>query len=338
MAREGRSRPPTMADVARLAQVSPQTVSRVLNDYAFIRPDTRDRVLQAIDILDYRPNMAARTLATSRSRTIGVVATDYLSYGPAAALWGVERAAGEAGYGVSIVSLRESNHRAVSKAMQRLVDQSVEGIVMIAPQDASAHEGFETFGDVPVVTLSSFETGEHKPVMLDSVEGSRIATRHLADLGHRVIAHLSGPPGFTVSESRVRGWREAVAAAGLAALEPVVGDWTAESGYLVGREIARNPEITAVYAANDRMAQGLLLALHEAGRRVPEDVSVVGFDDVPEAAYLIPPLTTVRQDFAALGRRCIEAMLARIDDQQWLEPEPLIPSLVVRQSTATAPR
>ncbi|WP_199521157.1 LacI family DNA-binding transcriptional regulator [Jiangella anatolica] len=327
-----------MADVARLAQVSPQTVSRVLNDYAFIRPDTRDRVLQAIDVLDYRPNQAARTLATSRSRTIGVVATDYLSYGPAAALWGVERAAGEAGYGVSIVSLRESNHRAFTEAMQRLVGQSVEGIVMIAPQDQSTHEVFDAFDNVPVVTLSSFETGEHKPIMLDSAEGSRIATRHLVELGHTVIAHLSGPPRFTVSEERVRGWREVLAETGLAAPEPVVGDWTAESGYLVGRELAADRHVTAVYAANDRMAQGLLLALHEAGRRVPQDVSVVGFDDVPEAAYMIPPLTTVRQDFAALGRRCIEAVLALIGNEPRLEPDPLVPTLVVRESSGPAPR
>lgn len=339
MGRQGsRSRPPTMADVARLAQVSPQTVSRVLNDYAFIRPDTRDRVLQAIDVLEYRPNLAARTLATSRSRTIGVVATDYLSYGPAAALWGVERAAGEAGYGVSIVSLRESNHRAFTDALQRLVGQSVEGIVLIAPQDQAAHEVFDAYDDVPVVTLSAFETGEHKPIMLDSVEGSRIATRHLVELGHTGIAHLSGPPGFTVSESRVRGWREVLADAGLAAPEPVVGDWTAESGYVLGRELARDRDVTAVYAANDRMAQGLLLALHEAGRRVPQDVSVVGFDDVPEAAFMIPPLTTVRQDFAALGRRCIESVLALIDNEPRLELDPLVPSLVVRDSSGPAPR
>jgi DNA-binding LacI/PurR family transcriptional regulator len=330
-------RAPTMADVARLAKVSPQTVSRVLNDYEFIKPHTRDRVLQAIDSLDYRPNMAARTLATSRSRTIGVIATDYLSYGPATALWGVEQAAREAGYGVSIVSLRESNYRAIAEALERLASQSVEGVVMIAPQDASAHAAFVSFQEIPVVTLSSYESGVHKPIMLDSAEGSRIATRHLIDLGHRVIRHVSGPAGFTVSESRVQGWRDAVSQAELVATEPLAGDWTAESGYVVGAELARDHRATAVYVANDRMAQGVLLALHEAGRRVPEDFSVVGFDDVPEAAYLIPPLTTIRQDFTALGRRCIEAVLALINGEPPLEPEPLIPNLIVRESTAPPP-
>ncbi len=327
-------RAPTMADVARLAKVSPQTVSRVLNDYEFIKPHTRDRVLQAIDSLDYRPNMAARTLATSRSRTIGVIATDYLSYGPATALWGVEQAARAAGYGVSIVSLRESNYRTMTEALERLASQSVEGIVMIAPQDASAHAAFVSFDEIPVVTLSSYDSGEYKPIMLDSAEGSRIATRHLIELGHQAIRHVAGPAGFTVSESRVQGWRDALAHAHLVATEPLVGDWTAESGYIVGKELARDHRATAVYVANDRMAQGVLLALHEAGRGVPEDFSVVGFDDVPEAAYLIPPLTTIRQDFTALGRRCIEAVLALINGEPPIEPEPLIPNLIVRESTA----
>lgn len=323
-----------MQDVARLARVSPQTVSRVLNDYEFIKPDTRDRVLQAIDSLDYRPNVAARTLATSRSRTIGVIATDYLSYGPATALWGVEQAAREAGYSVSIVSLRESNFRTISDSLERLAGQSVDGIVMIAPQDAAAHAAFQSFRDVPVVTLSSYDDGTGHPIMLDSVEGSRIATRHLIDLGHRVILHLAGPPGFTVSEARVKGWRDALSEAHLVATEPIVGDWTAESGYAAGRAIARNASATAAYVANDRMAQGLLLALHEAGRRVPDDFSVVGFDDVPEAAYLIPPLTTIRQDFTLLGRRCIQAVLALINDEVAVDVEPIVPNLVVRQSTA----
>ncbi len=328
-------RAPTMADVASLAKVSTQTVSRVLNDYEFIKPGTRDRVLQAIERLDYRPNMAARTLATSRSRTIGVIATDYLSYGPATALWGVEQAAREAGYSVSIVSLRESTFRTTTEALERLSSQSVEGIVMIAPQDAQAHAAFVSFDEIPVVTLSSYDSVEDlSPVMLDSAEGSRIATRHLIELGHTRILHLAGPPGFTVSESRVRGWRDALGRAGLAATEPLVGDWTAESGYLRGQEMARDLDATAAYIANDRMAQGVLLAMHEAGRRVPEDFSIVGFDDVPEAAYLIPPLTTIRQDFTALGRRCIEAVLALINGDPPISPEPLIPNLVLRASTA----
>lgn len=326
-----------MADVARLAQVSQQTVSRVLNDYAFIKPGTRERVLQAIANLDYRPNMAARTLATSRSRVIGVVASDYTSFGPASALWGVEEAARQAGYSVSIVSLRESNYDTISQALARLVGQSVEGVVMISPQDVTAAAAFVSFDNVPVVTLASVDTGEHTAIMVDSVEGSRAATQHLIELGHKWIAHLAGPAGFTVSESRIHGWRKALGDAHLVATDPFVCDWSARSGYEQGKLMLRNERFTAAYCANDRIAQGLLLALHEAGRPVPQRFSVVGFDDVPEAAYLIPPLTTIRQDFAALGRRCIEAVLLRITGQPPRQTEPMIPSLVVRTSSGPVP-
>ncbi len=338
MARQiAKGKTPTMADVARLAQVSQQTVSRVLNDYAFIKPDTRERVLQAIASLDYRPNMAARTLATSRSRTIGVVASDYVSFGPASALWGVEEAAREAGYSVSIVSLRESNYDTISQALARLVGQSVEGIVMIAPQDVSASAAFTSFDNVPVVTLSSVDTGEHTAIMYDSVEGSRVATRHLIELGHIWIAHLAGPAGFTVSDSRIHGWRTALSDAHLVAAEPYVCDWTAESGHAMGRKMLGDPRFTAAYCANDRIAQGLLLALYEAGRAVPGAFSVIGFDDVPEAAYCIPPLSTMRQDFSTLGRRCIEALMIRINGEPPRNADPLLPVLVVRASTGPAP-
>lgn len=335
MARQAsRGKAPTMADVARLAQVSQQTVSRVLNDYAFIKADTRDRVLQAIASLDYRPNMAARTLATSRSRTIGVVASDYLSFGPASALWGVEGAAREAGYGVSIVNLRESTYATISEALARLVSQSVEGIVMIAPQDVSASAAFISFDNVPVVTLSSVDTGEHTAIMYDSVEGSRVATQHLIDLGHKWIAHLAGPAGFTVSESRIHGWRKALGDAHLVATDPFVCDWTAESGYQQGKAMVAANRFTAAYCANDRIAQGLLLALYEAKIAVPDKFSVVGFDDVPEAPYCIPPLTTMRQDFSTLGRRCIDALLVRLNGEPPRETDPLLPVLIRRGSTA----
>lgn len=326
-----------MADVARLADVSPQTVSRVLNDYEFIKPRTRDKVLEAIAILEYRPNVAARTLATKRSRTIGVVASDYMSFGPASALWAVEQAAHDDGYGVSVVSLGESSVQAIDYALQRLVGQGVEGIVMIAPQDAAVRAVYRSIQGIPVVTLSGFDEGYDEPIMVDSVEGSRVATRHLIDLGHTRILHLSGPAGFEVSELRVRGWRAALSEADLPAPEPYVGDWTAESGYLAGLELVKDLRATAVYVAQDRMAQGLLLALHEAGRRVPEDFSVVGFDDVPEAAYTIPPLTTVRQDFAALGHRAVDALLARIAGEEPPRLPPLVPELIVRASTAPPP-
>lgn len=333
-----RTKPPTQEDVARLAQVSAQTVSRVLNDYEFIRPDTRDRVLAAIEVLNYRPNVAARTLATKKSRTIGVVASDYVSFGPASALWAVEQAAHASDYSVSVVSLGESNPVTIEAALLRLVGQGVEGIVMIAPQDSTIRAAYRSIQGVPVVTLTGFEEGYDHPIMVDSVEGSRLATQHLIDLGHRRIVHLSGPAGFEVSELRVRGWRLALSQADLPAPEPFIGDWTAAGGYRAGLLIAADERATAAYVAQDRMAQGLLLALHERGRRVPEDFSIVGFDDVPEAAYMIPPLTTMRQDFDALGRRAVDTLLARIAGTDTPSSVPIVPQLITRRSAGPAPR
>lgn len=329
-----RQKSPTMADVARLAQVSAQTVSRVLNDYEFVKPETREKVLEAIAVLDYRPNVAARTLATNKSRTLGVVASDYMSFGPASALWAVEQAAHAAGYGVSVVSLGTSSAATIDAALWRLVGQGVEGIVMIAPQDAAIRAVYRSLQGVPVVTLTGFDEGYDSPIMVDSVEGSRIATQHLIDLGHRRILHLAGPSGFEVSELRTRGWRLALGAADLPAPEPYVGDWTAASGYAVGIEMARDGRATAAYVAQDRMAQGLLLALHEAGRRVPDDFSVVAFDDVPESAYTIPPLTTMHQDFDALGGRAVDTLLARIGGIEPPSSRPIVPELIVRGSSA----
>lgn len=336
--RRGESRPPTMSDVARLAGVSAQTVSRVLNDYEFIKQDTRDKVIRAIESLGYRPNSAARTLATTRSRVIGVVGSDYMSFGPASALWAVEQAAHAAGYGVSVVSLGETTISTIEYALRRLADQAVDGIVMIAPQDAAVRAAYRSIHGVPIVTLTGFDEGYEEPIMVDAVEGSRAATQHLIDLGHTRILHLSGPPGVEVSELRVRGWRLALAQAELPTTEPYAGYWTAESGYLAGVEMAKDVRATAAYVAQDRMAQGLLLALHQAGRRVPNDFSVVGFDDVPEAAFTIPPLTTVRQDFDALGQRAVHVLLARIANAPQPPLPPLVPQLVVRASTAPPPR
>jgi len=292
-------------------------------------------VLQAVERLDYRPNRAARTLATSRSRTIGVVATDYRSYGPSTMLWSVEEAARDAGYEVAVLSLRETDDATVRQALDRLASQAVEGIVYIAPQDPALHAAFLNIRDVPVVTYVGFETERPHPVVFDSMAGSRLATEYLVGLGHRRIGHIAGHPGFAVSASRIEGWRRALADADLPARAQVDGDWSAEGGYRAAEELLeRFPETTAVHVANDHMALGAMLAAHRAGRRVPEDLSVVGFDDVPEARFFAPPLTTVRQDFGALGRRCIEALLAEMGRGESVAFEPVVPELVLRESSA----
>lgn len=328
-------RQPTMADVAREAGVSAITVSRVLNDYEFVKPDTRDRVLAAVAATGYRPNLAARALVTRKSHVLGVLVADAFGHGPTAALWAIEDAASDAGYAVTVVSLRGDDAESIIAGLQRLKGQGVDGIVMVAPQHEATSLDIVDVDGTPVVTLSSFESETLSPIMLDSEAGSRTAVRHLAELGHRVIAHLAGPTGWAASESRLAGWREECEALGVTCGPVAHGDWTAATGYALTPALLEGEGVTAIYAASDSMAQGALLALHERDLRVPEDISVVGFDDVPEAEYFIPPLTTVQQSFGILGRRCIASLVELIDGRPALRHEPLKPALVVRASTAS---
>ena len=294
-----------MADVARLAGVSPQTVSRVLNESPQVRDATRRRVLDAVRRLEYRPNRLARALVTGRTRTLGVVGFDTTLHGPASMLLAIERAAHDAGYFVSIASIGSLDSASVRSAIERLREQAVDGILVIAPQESAAQALRHLKPDVPVVAT---EAGAHDGVPLvavDQVAGARAATQHLLDLGHRTVWHVSGPLDWYEARDRVDGWRATLEAAGAPLSAVLAGDWSARSGYDLGLRLAREPDVTAVFAANDQMALGVIRALHELGLRIPDDLSVVGFDDIPEAAYFTPPLTTVRQDFNEVGRRAL---------------------------------
>jgi DNA-binding LacI/PurR family transcriptional regulator len=324
---------PVMGDVARLAGVSHMTVSRVLNDPQSVRPETRERVRQAIELLGYRPNSAARSLVTRRSQILGVVCFDTTLYGPASTLNGIERAAEEAGYAVSIASLRRITAEAVREAVQRLVDQLVEGLVLIAPQSsaASAFQALPT--NLPVIAVES-ALPNITSVAVDQVFGARLVTEHLLALGHDTVHHVRGPADWTEANGRVEGWLAALDEAGRPAPRELAGDWSARSGYLAGQKLAKARNATAVFVANDPMALGVLRALHEAGIRVPRDMSVAGFDDIPEAAYLTPPLTTVSQPFRDVGRRSIHALLAELQGRTDTGSTIIPPELVIRESTA----
>jgi DNA-binding LacI/PurR family transcriptional regulator len=328
-----------MADVARLAGVSHQTVSRVINGLPNIRPSTRAKVEDAIRQLGYRPNTAARALVTKRSGTIGVIGTEAGHWGPTSIHRTVDDAARAAGYFASSVSLERSTAEHLRAAMDHLARQAVEGIIMIAAQDDALESIAAQSPDVPLVVVEGDLSKSRRAVGVDQLAGARMATRHLLELGHTDIAHVTGPLNWTEARARRDGWRAEMLDAGVRPAEPLIGDWTAASGFAAGARIARSDiagldEVSAVFVANDQMAIGLLRALFEAGLRVPEDVSVVGFDDIPEAAYLIPPLTTVHQDFQAVGRRAIEVLQAAIAHQEEQLPRLLEPELVVRTSTA----
>jgi DNA-binding LacI/PurR family transcriptional regulator len=327
-----------MADVAKLAGVSHQTVSRVLNNHPNVRPQTRDRVLAVIRQLDYRPNAAARSLVTRRTRTLGVISFDTTLYGPASMLYGIEKAARHS-YFVAIASLPALDRRSVLGAVDRFLGQAVEGIIVIAPQTTAVAALRHVPADVPLVAVGCGTHASLASVAIDNAAGAALATQYLLDLGHRTVHHLAGPRSWLDARERIDGWRHALCATG--APEPVMlsGDWSSASGYRIGHELASMPGVTAVFCANDHMALGLLRALSEQGRRVPEDISVVGFDDIPESAYFLPPLTTVRQDFGELGRRALRRLLSRIGETDASAPQPgpwtpVPPELVVRASTA----
>lgn len=324
-----------MRDVALLAGVSHQTVSRVLNGHPNVRPETRSRVLDAMQALDYRRNLAARTLVTRRSHTLGLIAFETTLFGPASMLYGIERAARSAGYFVSIASVRNLDRKSVLEAIDRLREQSVEGVVAIAPKSAVAQALVQVPATLPAVSVGGADDESVACVRIDNAVGAALATRHLLDLGHPTVHHISGPRDWPEARERTEGWRDTLYAADAVVPAARHGDWSARSGFLEARVLAADPSVTAIFCGNDQMALGALRALNEAGRAVPDEVSVVGFDDVPESAYFLPPLTTVRQDFAELGRRSIGVLVDQIaagvreNRHVVLEPE-----LVIRASSA----
>jgi DNA-binding LacI/PurR family transcriptional regulator len=333
-----RPRAPVMSDVGALAGVSHQTVSRVINGSPHVRPETREKVLAAMEELGYRPNPVARALVTGRSKTLGVVSFDTTLYGPASTLFGIERAAHEAGYFMIVASLEELSRSSVVDAVERLRRQGVEGILVIAPHLEAGDALLHAPSDVPMVAAEAGPENGVPVVAVDQLAGASSATRHLLELGHETVWHITGPTNFIESQQRETGWRATLEAAGAEAPPPLVGDWSPRAGYELGRGLSRDPAVTAVFVANDQMALGLLRALHEAGRDVPGEISVVGFDDIPEAAFFQPPLTTVRQDFIEMGRRSLRLLLRTIEMGRSAPEEPLVPpELIVRRSTGPPP-
>ncbi|MCK9878154.1 LacI family DNA-binding transcriptional regulator [Frankia sp. Ag45/Mut15] len=340
-----------MRDVARLAGVSHQTVSRVLNDHPHVREETRQRVLEAVAALGYRRNLAARALVTRRTGTLGIVGFETTLFGPASVLYAIEDAARRAGYFVSVTTIRDLDRRSILDALERLRMQSVEAVIAIAHKPAVTAALAQLPTAFPRVAVGGSGGEETVPgVRVDNVAGARLATQHLLDLGHSTVHHLAGPADWPEARQREEGWRATLEDAG-ATVPPVrprdtaQRAWDARTGYEQGRTLARDPSVTAVFCANDALALGVLRALHEAGRIVPDEVSVVGFDDAPESGYLIPPLTTVRQDFAALGQQGISLLLDQFDhtdhtdhtDQPSAPRQVVLPPVLIPRASTAPP-
>lgn len=329
---DSRYRTPVMMDVARLAGVSHQTVSRVLNDSAKVSARTRERVERAVDQLGYRRNTSARALVTRHTMNLGVVAAGIWQYGPSVTLRGIAEAARHAGYATNVVSLGAITPESMRAALDHLLENSVDGIVIIAPVTEAVTAACGLSTEVPLVMFEPGVDNGTTTVAVDEVLGARLATRHLLELGHESVWHVSGPEGWLGTDARIRGWRAELATNGRWAHRLIAGDWSSVSGYRVGRELACNPDVTGVFVANDQMSLGVLRAFHENGVSVPGDISVIGFDDIPESGFFLPPLTTIRLDFNEVGRRCVERLLELIRGIP-LEPTlPVQPELVARSS------
>jgi DNA-binding LacI/PurR family transcriptional regulator len=324
-----------MSDVAALAGVSAQTVSRVVHGYTSVTSYTRKRVLTAIDALGYRPNNAARALVTGRTRTLGVLMLDSAVRSPVTTLYGIEEAALESQYYMTVANLRAPNTYAIREAISRLVDQGVEGVVVLAPLVSVTETLTDLAEDLPVVAVEGAADPSISVVTVDPCAGALSATQYLLDHGRHNVWHVAGPTDWLESAPRTQGWLDGLACRGIEAPPLLRGDWSPRSGFDAGLVLARMPEVTAVFVANDSTAIGVLRAFYECGRAVPGDVSVVGFDDIPEAAYLNPPLMTVRQDFREVGRRSLEMLLERIQSAACpARREVVETSLVIRASGA----
>ena len=343
-----RPRPASIRDVARLAGVSHQTVSRVLNGHPSIRDVTKSRVLAAMDELRFRPSRAARMLSMRRSQTIGILAAAVGShYGPASSVSAVEDAARERGYYATVAHLASVAPGGITAAIEELLSQEVEGIVIVAPRTSVLSRLATLPMTVPIVAAQGEprDAGGIPVATVDQEAGVRLVLDHLIGQGHKRILHVAGPRDWNDAQSRLRAFKEGLRAAGLPWSPPLYGDWTADSGYAIGRALVqqgsasedtagegtagegtagegaagegtagggrRKPSLpfTAVFSSNDQMALGVIHAFREAGLDVPRDVSIVGFDDIPESAHFWPPLTTVRQDFGDLGVRCVTMLL-----------------------------
>jgi DNA-binding LacI/PurR family transcriptional regulator len=328
-------RPASIRDVAAVAGVSYQTVSRVINGHPSVRPSTRELVQAAIEDLGFRPNRAARALAGGPAQSVTVLTPNTTLYGYQAALQGIEEAARAAGFAVGVRVVESARPAEVADAVTRAIEPG--GSLIVIAYDRPGTMALEAVPpDIPMAALvetPSGDLGQDRPwVWLDDRKAASQATGYLLSLGHQTVRYLAIPSSTRTSQ-RQAGWRQALEEAGASVPAPLQCGWTPRSGYQAGQVLAADPEVTAVLCGNDDLALGAMRAMHKAGRAIPGDVSVVGFDDTPVAEFLTPPLTTVRLDFAELGRASFALLLALLEQKDALprtrRPEP---ELIIRES------
>ncbi|MGN7251315.1 LacI family DNA-binding transcriptional regulator [Arthrobacter sp. SAFR-014] len=329
-------RPPSIGDVARVAGVSVPTVSRVLTGKQRVSSEKTKRVHDAIAQLGYRPNSAARALVSGRGSIIGVIAGNTSRYGYASAIQGVEEAARAAGYTVVITVVESTQDTEVQRAVDLLLGQQVAGIVVLKfdPPGVAALRALPA--GIPVAVMSGTREARHSQAVFEEAKAAAAATRYLLDLGHETVHHVAIPPSRR-EDGRTQGWRKALKDAG-ARVPPVLqATWEPASAHTLGKAIANRHDVTALFCGNDDLAIGLISGLAAQGKTVPQDFSVVGFDDHPLARFWLPPLTTVSQDFVMLGHDAFRLLMRKIAGDSTHNLERRLPELIIRQ-TAAAPR
>jgi LacI family transcriptional regulator len=327
----------TLHDVARLSGVSYQTVSRVINNSPDVSNKTRRRVLEAIEVLGYHPNLVARSLKTRRSLILEVITFGVDTLIPRELMEAMGRGAKARGYRIMFSSIVDENIHEVRSLLHRLNSRACDGAIITAPVKNAAFEQLIEFHPaVPLVQIRN-ERGSILPsVIIDQEVGSQMATQYLIDLGHRQIAEISGPPGWHEPAMRHESFMATLSAHQLTPAAIVESSqWMPTGGYEAAhRLLDSGAPFSALVVANDYLALGAILALSERGLRVPEDVSIIGFDDTPEAAFFRPPLTTIRQDYEALGQQSIQYLIDIINNPDMpVHQRVLVPQLIERQST-----
>ncbi len=334
----------TIKDVASAAGVSTMTVSRVINRRQDVSAETRQRVLEVVEALDYAPNSAARSLSQGRSNTIGVVTSHIEHYGPSRTLVGIEQQSNALGFSLLLSLIYDPEHADGPAIIRNMLANQVSGIVWAAAAMGhyrAAIYDFVRTTSTPVIFMDGEPIPGISALAADNEEGGRQMTRHLLSQGYRRVAIITGPLSWTSARARYAGWLETMREAGVTDIDNlyVEGDWTPASGAAGLTQLLRqSPDIDAVFACNDEMALGALQAATSAGRSVPHDLGIAGYDNIPGAAYFNPPLTSVKQDLASNGRRAVE-MLDEMQNAHLRgeRPEPGIewvqPHLIVRRST-----
>ena len=334
----------TIKDVARVAGVSTQTVSQVLNNRSDVSADTRTRVQEIITSLGYSPNVFARNLSRGRSNTLGVIGFGLIYFGSSSVLTGVESKANELGFSLTLSLIDIIEPTRVENILYDFLSRRVEGIIWAVPADINNFDWLEEkFSKIhtPIVYINKGPTDSDFVSALDNRLGGKLATEHLIAQGYQRIGIITGPSSWWEAQERLAGWREAVTAAGYVDIDSLIveGGWDPPSGDVgLHTLLDRDPDIDAIFVSNDQMALGALQAARRLDLNIPNDLGIVGFDDIPEAAYFYPSLTTMRQDTRKLGAMAVDRISALIQAQQigeTLEPDIswLEPRLIVRKSS-----